>query len=297
VSWIAVSIFGYFLNSVAMLSDKIILRRAVPHPAVFTFYTAGLGAIAILLFPLAPGVPPLPTLMIALLAGALFTAALYTLYSLLTHGDVSIVGPVIGSLTPAWTLLVGELVLQEYLPPLQLFAFFIILAGSVLVAHEHRRFARADLRIILLCAFAALLFALSFVFSKYIYLEGSFLNGFLWRTVGASLAALVFLIRPATRRAIVNDLRRATPATDALFLIGKVCGGLGFVVLNYAFTMGSVALIQALVGTQHIFLLFFIFLVAYRYPHLLAEHLRGRALTRKFVSIVVMSVGIGLLFL
>jgi hypothetical protein len=124
-----------------------------------------------------------------------------------------------------------------------------------------------------------------------------FLNGLVWRTIGASAAALLFLLSRQTRAQIAVNFRVPHAKTNIAFLLGKASGGISFVLINYAFAIGSIAIVNALTGIQHLFLFLFIIATGKKYPHLLREHLAGRALVQKMAGLVLMGVGISLLFL
>ncbi len=295
--WLPLTIAAYALNAVGILTDKLLLKRTIPHAAVYTFYVSVFGALAILLLPFAPGIPPLPLLAVALVAGASFTLALFLFYSLLRMTDASEASPIVGSLTPVAVLFLASIFLDESLTAQQVVAFGIILLGSVILAHEEHRPTRdPELHIIAIGASAALLYGLSHVLSKFVYVEHDFLNGMVWRTLGSSLAAMLLLVSPTTRKHIVDDIKRPKPETGALFLAGKICGAASFVLVSYSYTIGSIAIVNALSGVQYFFLFLFLLFLARSRPHLLAEHVTGNALIRKLVSLALISAGIALLF-
>jgi drug/metabolite transporter (DMT)-like permease len=295
--WLPLTIAAYALNAVGILTDKLLLRRTVPHAAVYTFYVSSFGALAILLLPFAPGIPPAHILIVALIAGATFTLALFLFYSLLRMTDASEASPIVGSLTPVAVLALAAVFLNESLTVQQIVAFGVILLGSVILAHdEHRPAHEPELHLILIGASAAFLYGLSHVLSKFVYVEHDFLNGMVWRTLGSSLAAMLLLVSRTTRKHIVDDIRRPKPETGALFLAGKVCGAASFVLVSYSYTIGSIAIVNALSGVQYFFLFIFLMFLARSRPHLLAEHLTGRSLIRKLVSLALIIAGIALLF-
>ncbi len=297
MSWLALTITAYGLNAIGILTDKLLLRRTIPHAAVYTFYVNASGALLLLLLPFAPGIPPLPLLVIALLAGAAFTLASFLFYTLLRMTDASEASPIVGSLSPVAVFFLAALMLQESLTAPQVVAFGVILLGSVILAHEEHRPKRdPEFTIILLGTAAAFLYGLSHVLSKFVYVHHDFLNGMIWRTVGSSLAAMFLLVSHTTRKHIVDDIKRPKPETGALFLAGKACGAASFVLVSYAYTIGSIAIVNALAGVQYFFLFIFLLFLARSRPHLLAEHLTGQALIRKLVSLALISAGIALLF-
>ncbi len=297
MSWLFLTIIGYFLNALSILSDKLLLKRAVPRPAVYTFYATILGSVVLLALPFVPGVPPLPLMLVALAAGGSFTAALFVFYVLLQLRDASEAAPLVGSLTPVFILFFAWIVLDETLMSSQFVAFLVILLGSIILIHdEHRAKKLPDATTLLIGGASALLFAFSHVLSKFVYLHYGFVGGLVWRSVGTTLAALVLLLPRKNRLAVHDDFRHPKVTSGAIFFLGKISGAAGFIVLNYAFTIGSISIVNALGGIQHIFLLAIVLLLAHRAPKILQEHVLGRSLGRKLVGIICISLGVALLF-
>ncbi len=297
MSWFLWSIFAYFLNAVSILIDKLLLKRAFPHPAVFTFYTTILNGLAIFLFFIDPGLPTPFIFCAALVAGASFTAAIYSFYYFIKRNDISSAGPMVTSLTPLFVLIFASPILGEVLHGSQFIAFILILLGSVIIAHDQiSSISRTTWATFGLALLTAGLFGFSHVVSKYVYVHQSFINGLAWRSVGSALGAFFLFIVPSTRTFITKDWKTARVKADLAFIFVKICGGVSFVILNYAFLTGSIAIVNALSGMQYVFLFFIALFLTRHYPHILREHLAPASLARKITSIVFLVAGTALLF-
>ncbi len=298
MSWFLWSTFAYFLNALSILIDKLLLKRAFPHPSVFTFYTTILNVFAVFLFVVEPGFPATRVLWISLTAGISFTAAIYSFYSLIKKNDISSAGPMVTSLTPIFVLLFASPILGEVLHGAQFIAFLLILLGSVIISHDQiagsHRTTWTTFGWALLTAF---LFGLSHVLSKYVYVHQSFINGLAWRSLGSALGAIFLLMIPITRKFIAKDLKTARPSADAAFIFVKLCGAASFIILNYAFLTGSIAIVNALSGMQYLFIFLIALFLTKRYPRILHEHLVQASITRKILSITLLASGTALLFL
>src|SRR4030067_2196929 len=107
MNWLAITIFAYFLNAIAMVIDKTLLKKEIKNPFVYTFYIAGLGAALIILaipialiFKLSLVWPGASQFWISMLAGAAFSIGLFLMFIALKREDASRLLPIIGGATP-----------------------------------------------------------------------------------------------------------------------------------------------------------------------------------------------------
>ncbi len=167
--------------------------------------------------------------------------------------------------------------------------------GGVLITIDRK--GRGSARGYLYAIIAALVFAVSFVITKQVFIEQNFVSGFVWSRLGGFIAAMAILLIPAERYNIFSA--KGGPAsgghTAVLFLTGQVAGGLGFVLVNYAISLASVSLVNAMQGVQYVFLLIMIAFLGRKFPKVLSEKLSGGVLVQKLAAIALISIGIGLI--
>ena len=85
MTWFIIAIFAYFLNAVAITIDKFLLSKKIPNPAVYAFFIATLSLLALVLIPFGFHFYSLAQILIALIAGLIFTFALLYLFSALSQ--------------------------------------------------------------------------------------------------------------------------------------------------------------------------------------------------------------------
>ena len=108
------------------------------------------------------------------------------------------------------------------------------------------------------------------------------------------MAALAILLSARERRAIFHQPRqKGRGKTAALFFTGQATGALGFVLVNYAISLASVSLVNAMQGVQYGFLLLMVGLLGRKFPKILSERLSGGVLAQKIIAIALISAGIG----
>lgn len=140
---------------------------------------------------------------------------------------------------------------------------------------------------------ATLCFAITFTMTKAVFAEQPFITGFVTIRVGAFLLALLFLVPPSWRRAILTKEERPQGRTGALFLGGQVSGALGSILLNYAIALASVTVVTAMQGLQYAFLFALAVLLGKRFPQV-RERLTRTIIVRKSVALVAIGIGLAL---
>src|SRR3989344_4967684 len=114
MGWIGWAAIGYFFNAIVAIVDKSLLKRErLDNPAVYTFAISCLGLLALVLVPFGWHNPSLLGWWYGLGSGACFTAALWSLFTVLKQGEASRVPAYIGSLNPLFVFgasffLIGE---------------------------------------------------------------------------------------------------------------------------------------------------------------------------------------------
>jgi len=303
--WLTIIVIGYFLNAVAAVVDKFLISKKIPNPAVYTFYITLLGLAGLVLIPWGFNWLGWQLFLIAIIAGLTFTLALLHLFKGLSLGEASRITPFIGGLSPVFVFIFSFFFLQEKLAQNQIVALLLIILGTIFISYG-RGISVNPAKAYWFAFFSALMFGLSYTLIKYIFNSASFVNGFIWIRLTTFLGGLILLFWQKNRRAIFGEKdgsdKNGAGGADGgikkswpLFLFGQVVGSVSFILINYAISLTSVTLVNALQGLQYIFL-FAIALILYNWrPYLLEEKMRGRVLVQKFLAIIFIGLGLYLL--
>lgn len=311
--WLLIVLTGHLLNSIAFLMDKFLLAKKITSPFVYAFFIGALGILGVALIPFGFYVPGVGEIVRALASGAAFVLALIFFFAGLKKNEASRVVPLTGGFVPAFTFVLAYLYLGERLGGIEIAAFAALVVGGVLITVDKEGPASAKATAgkrygYLYAVIAAFIFAVSFVLAKQVYIEQNFISGFVWSRFGGFIAALMILLIPSQRRAIFHPASAKAAAgkqpsstkgvpTSVLFFTGQIAGALGFVLVNYAISLASVSLVNAMQGAQYAFLLIIVALLSKRFPEILSEKLSGGVLVQKIAAIILISVGIGLIAL
>lgn len=309
MNWLSVALSAYLLLAVANLLDKFLVDNVLKSSKGYAFIVCFLGLVAMVAAPWFLKWPGLEWFLFNLAAGAIFAIALWCLYEALKRGEAARTLVFIGGLTPVFSIIFSLIFFQDKYSTNQWLGILLLLAGVLIIAllpqprsflarllsklSLKQRAGQAGLLIALLSAFA---YATYFVATKHAYNHQPFLSVFLWTRLGAALFVLLFLIKAEDRRVIKNIFRKSSPTKRrGLVLVNQALGSSGFILQNYAVSLGPVALVNALQGFQYAFLLLISAALAVLSPRLLRENFSWPIILQKASAILL--VGIGLYFI
>ncbi len=296
MNWIFVALSGQFLNAVAYLTNKFLLNTGIPSPFVYAFLTGALGMAGLVLVPFGFYVPTVLQMLLAMAAGAVFILALIFFYAALKENEASRVVPFTGGFVPFFTFILAYIFLSERLGYIGIIAFSLLVAGGVLITLEFGKRSNNSYLGYLFAITASLCFAVSAVMSKQVFDDQGFVSGFVWSRIGGFAFALLILLMPKERKAVFNQPKQKSGSrTFFIFIVGQIAGALGFVLINYAISVGPVSLVNATQGAQYGFLLLMIIALSKKFPKALSEKLSGAVLAQKIIAIALITIGIGLI--
>jgi drug/metabolite transporter (DMT)-like permease len=254
MNWITIAIISYLFTAVANTLDKLLLSRFLKAASIYAFYVGILGIISLIFIPFGVIIPAKSQLIISLIGGAGFVAALYLMYSAFLKGEATKVATIVGGSLPIYTFILSKFFLGEELKSSQLIALAFLVVGIFVMGYEKK--AKKSPSYLWRALLSGLVFSVVFVVSKYVYSEQPFISGFFWMRIGAFLGAAALLLVPNWRQEILKDIRapkKSQSKSKSLLLFNQVIGALGFILLNYAISLGSVTLINAMQGLQYVF--------------------------------------------
>jgi drug/metabolite transporter (DMT)-like permease len=230
--------------------------------------------------------------------------------------------PVVGALVPVFSFIFGYIFLNESLSERQFLAFIILVVGGILISVKHTRFyylnevmdkfrnifgnvlggIRAEYnptrRLLFNSAASALLFAGYYVLIKYVYTYTGqpFIGSFVWSRLGTFIGVIFILFVPYWRQLIIKHQEHARkPGNYIFFLAIRLLAALAFIMLNWAISLGNVALINSLQGVQYLFLILLVVFLSARFPKILREELGGGVMMQKLIGTVLICVGLYML--
>lgn len=311
--WVLLALGAHAGNAVVFAVDKALLERksVISDPVRYAMMSAVLAGLAAVVLLFVPSWPTVFVLAWSGLAGVLRVGALVAFFIALKNGDSSRVVPVAGSIVPLVTLIMAVTILGEALVAQQMLAVGILIAGGVLLSVKLTAGGGWTAKVALATIISGFLFAANFVAMKYVYdFSGPFLAVFAYGRIMEALMAVVILgpivLRgrgrsPARKRKtkaksdLQKQLRGVLSVVGLVFVGNKLLAAGAFMLLSYAISLGSVSVVNALQGTQYVFLLAMAWAISRWRPKIFKEEMTRMALWQKFSGTVLVVVGLGLL--
>ena len=300
MSWFWIVILGHLLTAVGFVLGKALLSKTFTDAYVFTFFIGVLGLGSLLLIPFGFDIPDARTIIFNFVAGGLLAIAFLYFNLALQGTEASRIVPFVGALIPLFSLVFELLFMDGSFSTVQLIAFAVLVVGSVIITIEYKsapgeKRAKTPRLIWIYGFLAAVLFAVSFGMTAIAFTHQQFLSAFIWMRIGTFLGVVGFLSDAARRQAIKESISVFAGKGGVLYLTTQAVSGLGFVLITYALSLASVAIVNAMQGVQYVFLLGLAMVGSLKYPELLKENLGRSSLGVKVTGMVVISLGIVLL--
>lgn len=297
--WLLLALIAHFGNALVFVVDKSLLSRGgnVADPLHYAFYSAVLAGAAVIILPWAYA--PLTSFVFtwSVITGALHIIALWFFFIALKQGEPSRIVPITGSAVPIFTLVMAITWLGEKLTIQQLIGIGLLIIGGVLLSISLGQVKKIPPSILGVSLLAGLFFAAYFAGVKYMYDNTQpFLAAFVYgRVIEAAVALvvlgpIVFWRQQPARRSRVKSKKKSA-AIPLVFMGNKVLAAGAFLLQNYALSLGSVTVVNALQGTQYVFVLILAALISSRLPSLFKEEVHRVALLQKLAGIIVVSLG------
>ncbi|MBU3925814.1 EamA family transporter [Patescibacteria group bacterium] len=283
MSWILIAIIAQIVLGISAVFDKLLLRRKFFDPLVYTFWLGILGIFAVLILPFGFSSLPLGMVLLALVAGALFISAMLFLFYALDYSEASSTLPIIGGLSPFFTLIIAYFLLNSFLGFGEIISFVLLALGGLILFFVEKKELRFLSFIFIFSA--SILFGLSSVFSKIVFQAGSFASGFFWIKIGGVIFVLMFLLRKSLRQRIFSSSRQAKTKHHFLYFANRTFAGLGSVLVYFAISLAHPALVDATQSFKYIIIFFFAWL-------LLKERFKGKILFGKIIATLFIVLGI-----
>ena len=300
--WFLIALLGYLFLAIVFILDKVVVSQSRIKPVVYTFYSTIFMFVALLALPFF-GWRLLNGLdwWWAVVSGVGFGLALWTFYKAVQHGEVSHIGPFNSAIITIFLYLIGYYFLAEKLSPLQIIGIIILVLATLLLSSEKSRKHNGFHIGFIWAILSALLFAISHASAKYLYGIYPFGTAFIWTRATTGLVGLFVLFFPAVRKTFKKkkNTKKTYAGKHAIGIVvtDKIFGVLSVICIQYAMSLGSPTLVQALSGLQFALMFIFIYVLTKMLPRVFKEYFTKQELRGEFVAIVLILLGSALLVL
>lgn len=295
MSYLPFALLSYLFNATSTTIDKFLLTKSVANPLTYIFYISLLSLLALLLLPFTH-IPSSQVFILGSASSVFWTIGAYFMFRALQIGQVARVVPIIGTLTPIFLL--AEAVATQTITQQQIIAVSILILGLIIltVLDWKGNFKKAE---IIQEFLSSLFFAVSYILLREAYLHDQFLTVFIWSKFIVVLFVLAVWLIPRTKKIVSTNGSQASfklnSGSGLLFLTGQGAGGTSQILLTYAISLASPALVNSLQGSQYAFLFLFSLVLSRRYPEVFREKWTATVLITKILGIAVVGAGLYLL--
>ncbi|MBP9695408.1 MAG: DMT family transporter [Candidatus Magasanikbacteria bacterium] len=294
--WFLLSVIGYFFLAIAFVMDKFILTKSVGKPIIYTFYSTIFLLPVFLLVPFGLKVPQGIDLFIALFSSFSFGFGLWTLFVAVKSGEASHIDPFNGAMITLATYVGSSFFLGETLESAQIAGVVILVFACLLLSFEksqkHHGFHIGFLWAII----SGICFAASLVAAKYLFGHYSFVETIVWTRASVGFFGILLLASKTVRHSLLTAKKKKLKTYGkkhalSIVITAKVLSVVAILLINYAISIGSVTLVNALGGLQYVYMFIIIYLCTKFLPKIFKEYFTKRELVVETIAIALVALG------
>jgi drug/metabolite transporter (DMT)-like permease len=239
MDYILIAAIAWIMFGGVSILEKYLLRVKLKDPMILAFYTGIFAIFSFMIFLPLARFTSVPHLLFDVFCGVLLFISQVLFYKALSLGEVSSVVPITGALIPTFTLIIIHFGFGRFFFTNELIAIALLVTGTVLLSYQ-----KSASKIVFAYAFlCALAFAFYYSLVKQAYTP--FISNFAFTRIGSFFAALLILLNDDLRAKIFSNFKLPNKQNvSGLFLIKEIVAGAGFIVLNYAISIGNPAIIN-----------------------------------------------------
>ena len=291
--WLISAILGYILLAIVFILDKHILAQEVRKPIVYTFYsTVFLLVVGLAWFFIPFEMSPVYWFW-SIISGFAFGLALHTMFVAVAKSEASHLDPFIGAIITIAIFAGAYLFLGEQLSQTQMWGIGCLGLSSLFLSVEDRPSTKGgknkkQWQWYVLGIISAVLFAISHLTSKFLYDEFGFISGLVGSRFTTGIFGLLILALPVTWYALRKPAPKKAKNPTGLVILDKVLGVVSVLFIQYAISLSSVTVVNALSGLQYALMFIIIVILSLG---------RSKFLKEKFSLVETMAQVAGLAFI
>lgn len=294
MSWLFFALLAPALDTLVIFMDKYVVEHRVKDSHAMPIYLGLAAAIIATILWLAFGMPGLNAhnglLLLASGISCAWAAALY--FHALLKSEASYINAVLQT-TPIFILILSILFLDQPLGWLQVVGFVLVSASVMGMSVDH-----VERKIKLDTAFYQILganglFAVAYILVAFTADVPGLLPIMIYGSWGVALGALsLFIVFGKVRRSFLSSFRGMGKSTLSLILLNESVMAFSQAIAFLAITLGPVALVGVLNGTQVFYGLLLGLVLTRLFPKIFHENIDKRAMKIKGILSIVLFIGV-----
>lgn len=282
MSHLPFTLLAYFLNSISVTTNKIILNKSIPNPFVYIFYVS---LFSLIIIPALPFVSPpsFNVFALASIATICWSVGAYFMFKALKIGLTSRVIPIIGTFTPLILLIYASQNASINLNQTWAIIFLILGLIFITILDWKGKLIKKELVFEIV---SSIFFASSYLLLRQAYLGSNFMSVLIYSRV-ILLPFILFVLLTKLKNQVFSQNQADLKKSGSIFLLGQAAGGASELLLQFSISLAAPALVNSLQGTQYIFLLIFGLFLKEKYTR--------ASLFFKFIGIIFIGAGLYIL--
>ncbi len=294
MNWILISLLAPAIYTFNNFIDKYLVANKIKDYRAITIYTALVGLFGGTIFWLLTGMPTLETrdALIVILTGVLTICGLPLYFKALSEEETTTVIILFQSI-PVFALILGYFILGETISTVQILGFTLILTATTLATLKKTKKKFKISSVFFYVLAFNFLWALAGVLIKLAINANSFKEILPYESWGIGIGGIaLFLIFPGIRNAFLKTLKTLKKPTIGVLFGNEIVFLTGKVTTFLAYSLGPVALVSVIGGTQVFFGLIYGTILTLLFPKSFKEDISKKTLIRKGALGILVLLGI-----
>lgn len=284
--WFTLALLTAVIWTIVDLFDKYVIDHELRDPILATIFN-GVGIFIIFtIISSFFGMDDLPLsiIILAVIAGALYSAAILLYFEGMRKEDVSLAAPLL-STAPLFVLMFATFFLDERFTTMKYVGIFLIVAGAMLISFKSLKGKDILNHSAGLVIGAAAMVGLRNTLMKHVTLVASVWSVLFWVGVGGMLMTLLIFAmhHPHIKRRWNLGIRH-------LLIIGAF-SATGYFFLTLAIASGPASLVSAIIATKPLLVFLVATTISIIYPRFISEKITKGILLQKSVATILIVLG------
>lgn len=293
-NWLFFALLAPLIYAIVVDIDKYILEKEISDYRGMPIYSAIVASIVGLILWIITGFPLLnfKDSSIIILTGMLTIWGLAFYFKALRNDEASRV-TILFQLIPVMVLILSYLILDEKLSATQFIGFLLILFATIGVSFNKKKISFKLSSSFYLIFLTDLLWASAYVLFKFVVDNSSFYKVISFEGFGIGLGGLtLYCMFPSIRTAFIQTNKKVRKRVlglvfinEGIFVVSRFC-------IYLAISLGPVALVKVVEGTQVFFAIFYGWLFTVFAPKIVKENISKDNIFKKILFGILILLGL-----
>lgn len=296
MDWLFYAILAPAIYAIVVFVDKYILEKEITDYRGMPVYSALIASVAGILIWFGTDQPILNSkdAILILCTGVLTIFGLATYFKALAIDEASKI-TILFQITPILTLIMAYLLLGDSITLTQVLGFMLILISTIGVSLKEAKGTFQVSSTFFLVLITDFLWASAFVLFKFVSDTNSFFELISYECWGIGLGGvMLYLLSPSIRQAFVKTNKTLHKRVLAIIFVNEGFFLLSRVLTYLAISLGPVALVDVVAGTQVFFAIIYGWILTLIVPKIFQEDISKENLIKKILLASLVFMGLWL---